>query len=138
MPPLPLENSPSGAWECGDQGAIAGTGESSDAVLILEVSVADPGAQYTDYVPCIVPRGTRSSSKRTLVDSSSTSASTPKKLRSLGEPISSSMLLGEHIIVLFYVSFGIPSLPKFFVFLASSLESLIEGEEEEEETPLLQ
>jgi hypothetical protein len=44
MPPLPLENNPSGAWECGDQGVVAGTGESSDAVLILEVSMADPGA----------------------------------------------------------------------------------------------
>jgi hypothetical protein len=70
-----------------------------------------------------------------LVDSSSTSASTPKKLRSLGAPISGSLLLGEHIIVSFRLSFRIPSLPEFFICLASSLVSLVEGEEEE--TPLV-
>jgi hypothetical protein len=69
------------------------------------------------------------------VDSSATSASDPKKLRSSGAPILDSLLLGVHVIVLFCFSFGIPSLPEFFVCLAGSLVSLVEGEEEE--TPLV-
>jgi hypothetical protein len=112
MPPSPPENNPGGAGEGRDQGAVAGMGESGAAVLIQGVSVADPSAQYADYVPRIVPQGSRSSSKRALVDSSSTSASAPKKLRSSGHPISGCMILGEHIIVSFCISFGIPSLPR--------------------------
>jgi hypothetical protein len=75
MPPLPLENNPGGVGEGRDQGAATRTGESGVAVLIPGVSMADPGAQYADYVPHIVLRGTRSSSKRALLDSSSPSAS---------------------------------------------------------------
>jgi hypothetical protein len=45
------------------------------------------------------------------------------------------MLLGEHIIVSFCISFGIPSLPEFFVCSAGYLVSLVE--EEEEEAPLV-
>jgi hypothetical protein len=69
------------------------------------------------------------------VDSSSISASAPKKLHSSGVPISGSLPLSEHVIVLLCFSFGIPSLPEFFVCLVGSLVSLVEGEEEE--TPLV-
>jgi hypothetical protein len=58
MPPSPPENNLGGAGEGGDQGAVAGMGESGATVLIQGVSVADPGAQYVDYVPHIVPQGT--------------------------------------------------------------------------------
>jgi hypothetical protein len=55
MPALPPENNPVGAGEGRDQGAVVKMGESSAAVLIPGVSMADPGAQYADYVPRIVP-----------------------------------------------------------------------------------
>jgi hypothetical protein len=48
------------------------------------------------------------------VDSSCTSASALKKLRSSGALISGNLLLGEHIIVSFCLSFGIPSVLEFF------------------------
>jgi hypothetical protein len=109
MPPPPSENNPIRARECGDQGALAGIGESSAAVSLPGASLAKPGSLYVHYVPRVVPHATRSAMKRVLVDSSSISASTPKRLRSLGAQITSSMLLGEHIIdfilFLFYGSF---------------------------------
>jgi hypothetical protein len=55
-----------GFQEGGDPGAVIGTGESGAVVLVPGVSMADPGMQHADYVPRIVPRGTRSSGKRVL------------------------------------------------------------------------
>ena len=86
MPPLPSDDGPTVVHS--DVGPVSLPG----------TSLAEPGSLYVDYVPRVVPRAARSTVKRVLVDSSSISASTPKRLHSSGAQITGSMLLGEHII----------------------------------------
>ena len=56
---------------------------------------------YEEYVPCLVPRGPRSVSKRGQADGSSSGLPASKKSRQPstrpGTPVVASMLLGEHI-----------------------------------------
>jgi hypothetical protein len=98
MPLPPPESNPVVAREGGDQEALTGTGESGATGSLPRASLAEPSSLYVDYVPRVMPRAARSTGKRVQVDSSSISASTPKRLRSLSAQISGSMLLGEHII----------------------------------------
>ena len=60
---------------------------------------------YEEYVPRPVPRGPRSVSKRGRADGSSSSLPASKKSRQpstrLGTPVVASMLLGEHINMLY-------------------------------------
>ena len=56
---------------------------------------------YVEYVPRLVPRGSRSVGKRGRAESSSSGLSSAKKScqssTHLGTPVVASMLLGEHI-----------------------------------------
>jgi hypothetical protein len=109
LPPLPPENDPRVVGGGEERGGVTRTSESRTAIILSGVSLGEPNLQYVDYVPYLVPRGTRSASKRARVDGSSTSMSVPKKPRRPSTRPSTqntcSMLLGERIIILSCFSF---------------------------------
>lgn len=80
----------------GTQGRVSGAGESHPVNFIPGFSTGT--CQHVEYVSRLVPRGPRSSVKRSLGDDSSTSAPASKKSRQSGVPIIGSMLLGEDIV----------------------------------------
>jgi hypothetical protein len=105
MPPLPSENNPGGVGEGGNQGAVTRTSDFGAVVILLGVSVREPGLQYMPYVPHFVPRGTASFGKPAWVDESSTSMSALKMSHPLSTQITGSMLLGELILILLLLPF---------------------------------
>ena len=98
--PVPPDILPAVA-ETGDR--LAGT----SAISKSQTSTTLPGVSsrfvdvYDEYVPCLVPRGPRSLSKRGRTDGSSSGLPAPKKSLKPstrpGIPVVASMLLGEHI-----------------------------------------
>ena len=122
----------------GSQVGISGTSKSRTAVILPGVSFGEPDLQYVEYVPRLVPRGARSTSKRTRADDSSTSASASKKPRPPGAQITGRMLLGEHIIVLHLPFFSgfFPHLSSFVCSYGNVVE-LFEDEEEDDSAALV-
>lgn len=76
--------------------------------------------------------------KRSLGNSSSVSASTPKQCRSSASQPSGSMLLSEHVTVFVFVSsLSFLLIPSSLNCLDGSLVSLEEDEDEGDDTPLI-
>lgn len=111
MPPSPPENNPIVTGEGGSHGGLAGAGKSVAATVLPGVSIGELGLQYMDYTSRPVPQGPRSTLKRGLADSSSTSGSTPKRRHSSTPQTIGSMLLGEHV-----TDFVLFSFVLFFLF----------------------
>jgi hypothetical protein len=96
---------------------------------------------YVEYVPHLVPRAPRTTSKRVRVDNTSTNASATKKPRHPsthpGTQVTGSMLLGERINILCLHWCLFASLTEcFFSFLDGSVVELLEDEDEEDGSAL--
>jgi hypothetical protein len=111
-PPLPIEDNPVVATVDGSQARALGVSKSQSIIVLPGFSLGELDL-FVEYVPHLVPRAPRSTSKRAQTDDTSASASATKKPRPSsthsGTQAKGSMLLGECFNVLYF--------PLFFVCL---------------------
>ena len=102
--PIPLVDLLANVGAGGNLAGASLTSKSQTAVMLPGVSFANPDV-YVEYVPHSVPRAPRTFRKRGRADSYSSASSAAKKSRQSsthpGTPVIASMLLGEHIDMLY-------------------------------------